>query len=92
MDSLGNVNYAISSLGCQIFDSKYEKSLVLNRESLDMICAPSVGEDQVATYETVFYYVRYNFLTVQPRKEQYIYQLNNLFIHYINRIKIKMDG
>ena len=44
MDSLGNVNYAISVVGNWIFDSNYEKSLVLNRESLDMICAPSVSE------------------------------------------------
>ena len=29
--SLGNVNHAISVLGYWIFDSNYEKSLVLNR-------------------------------------------------------------
>ena len=44
MDSLGNVNHAISVFGYWIFDSNYEKALALNRESLDMICAPSVGE------------------------------------------------
>ena len=48
MDSLGNVNHDISVVGYCIFDSNYEKSLVLNRESLDTICAPSVGEEQVA--------------------------------------------
>ena len=37
--SLGNFNHAISVLGYWIFDSKYENALVLNRESLDMICA-----------------------------------------------------
>ena len=58
MDSLVNMNYAISVLGYWIFDSKYEKALVLNRESLDMICAPSVGEEQVAVFETVFTAVR----------------------------------
>ena len=31
MDSLGNVNHAISVVGNWIFDSNYEKSLVLNR-------------------------------------------------------------
>ena len=41
---LGNVNHAISVVGCWIFDSNYKKELVLNIESLDMICAPSVGE------------------------------------------------
>ena len=50
MESLGNVNHAISVVGYWIFDSNYKKSLVLNRESLDMICAPSVGEEQVSEF------------------------------------------
>ena len=41
---LGNVNHAISVVGCWIFDSNYKKELVLNIESLDVICAPSAGE------------------------------------------------
>ena len=45
MDTLGNVNSVISVLGYWIFDSNYEKSLVLNRESLNMICAPFDGEN-----------------------------------------------
>ena len=44
-----------------MFDSNYEKSFVLNRESLYIICAPYVGEEQVASFETVFYAVRYIF-------------------------------
>ena len=44
MDSLGNVNHAISVVGNWIFDSNYEKALVLNRASLNMICEPYVGE------------------------------------------------
>ena len=32
MDYLGNVNNATSVVGYWIFDSNYEKSLVLNRE------------------------------------------------------------
>ena len=43
MDSLVNVNHSISVVGNWIFDSNYEQSLILNRESLDMICAPYVG-------------------------------------------------
>ena len=43
MDSLGNMNHNISVVGKWIFDSNYEKPLVLNRTSLDMICASSVG-------------------------------------------------
>ena len=31
MDSLGNMNHAISVVGYWIFDSNYEKTLVLNR-------------------------------------------------------------
>ena len=45
MDSLGNVNHAISVVGYWIFDSNYEKELLVNRESLDIICTPSVGEE-----------------------------------------------
>ena len=48
MDSLGNVNNDISVVGYWIFDSNYEKALVLNRASLDMMCAPSVGEEQAS--------------------------------------------
>ena len=59
MDSLGNVNHAISVFGNWIFESNYKKALVLNRESLYMICAPSVGKEQVAQFETVFTSVRY---------------------------------
>ena len=45
MNSLGDVNRAISVVGNWIFDSNYEKALVLNRASLDMICTPYVGEE-----------------------------------------------
>ena len=41
MDSLENMNHAISVVGGWIFDSNYERALVLNRASLDMICAPT---------------------------------------------------
>ena len=51
MDSLVNVNHAISVVGSWIFDSNYDRSLFLNRESLDMICDPSVGEEQDAMFE-----------------------------------------
>ena len=69
MDSLGNVNHAISVVGYWIFDSNYEKALVLNREPLDMICSPSVGEEQVAELETVFTAVGYIFSTAHLKKE-----------------------
>ena len=59
MDPLGNVNRAISVVGYWIFDSNYEKAPVLNRASLYMICAPSLGEEQADKFETVFTSVRY---------------------------------
>ena len=59
MDSLGNVNHAISVVGNWVFDSNYERALVLNRSSLDMICTPSVGEEQAAKFESVFTAVIY---------------------------------
>ena len=58
MDSLGNVDHSISVFGNWIFDSNYEKSLVLNRASLDMICTPSVGEEQADIFEPVVTAVR----------------------------------
>ena len=44
MDSLGNVNHAITVVGSWIFDSNYKRALVPYKASLDMICAPSVAE------------------------------------------------
>ena len=58
MDYLVNLNHVINDVGYWIFDSNYKKSLVINRESLDMICTPSVGEEQVSYFETVFTAVR----------------------------------
>ena len=68
MDSLGNVNHDISVVGSWIFDSNYERALVLNRESLDMICAPYVGEEQDAMFEEVYYAVRYIYIGAQLKK------------------------
>ena len=59
MDSLVNVNHVVSVVGYWIFDSNYEKAPVLNRASLDIICAPSLGEEKAAKFETVFTSVRY---------------------------------
>ena len=65
---MGNVNHAISVVGSWIFDSNYEKALVLNRASLDMICAPSVGEEQAAIFGKVYYAVRYIFNEAKLKK------------------------
>ena len=55
---LGNVNHEITVVGYCIFESKYKRALVLNKESLDMIFSPSVGEEQATEFETVFTAVR----------------------------------
>ena len=68
MESLGNVNHAISVVGSWIFDSNYERALVLNKESLDIICAPSIGEEQADKFELVFTAVRYIFSAGQLKK------------------------
>ena len=68
MYSLENVNHAISAVGYWIFDSNYEKRLALYRESLYMICDPSVGEERVAVFETVFTVVRYILSTSYLKK------------------------
>ena len=54
MDYSGTVKNAISVFEYWIFDPNYKKALVLNRDYLDMICAPSVGGEEVAVFETVF--------------------------------------
>ena len=58
MDYLGNMNNDISVVGYWIFYLNYEKTLLLNIEYLDMICAPYIGEEQVSEFETVFTTVR----------------------------------
>ena len=68
MDSLGNLNHAISVVVSWIFDSNYERALVLNKASLDVICAPSVGEEQAAIFEKVYYAVRYIFNEAKLKK------------------------
>ena len=68
MDSLGNVNHAISVVGIWIFDQNYERALVLNKASLDMISAPSVGEEQDAKVEKFYYAARYIYIGAQLKK------------------------
>ena len=69
MDSLINENHAISVVGNWTFDSNHEKSIVLNRSSLDIIYSPSVGEEQDAIFESVFTAVRYIYYGAQFKKD-----------------------
>ena len=59
IDSLGNANYDISIGGHWIFDSNYKRALFLTQNFLDIICSPSVGEEQVANFRSVCYAVGY---------------------------------
>ena len=71
MDLLENVNHAISVVRYWIFESNYEKALVLNKASLEMIFAPSVVEEQAAKYEIVFTAVRYIHSSAQLKKGRF---------------------
>ena len=59
MDSLRNLNHAISIVGNWIFGSNYKKPLLFTQESLDIIWYSYIGEEQVATFWYVFYAGRY---------------------------------
>ena len=63
IDTLDNVNHAISIVVNWIFESNYEKALRLTRVSLNIICSSFIGEEQVVNFETLFYAVRYMWST-----------------------------
>ena len=69
MDSLVDVNRAISVVRYWIFDSNYNRALVLNIESLDMICAPSVVKEKFTVFQTLFTAVRYIFSDARLKKD-----------------------
>ena len=52
--SLDNVNHAISVFWYWIFGSNYKGELIPNREPLDMIFTPYVGDEEVTKFETLF--------------------------------------
>ena len=62
------MNHAISVVGNCKFESNYEKEIVLNRASLEIIFAPSVGEEQDAKFESVCTSVRYIYPQAQLNK------------------------
>ena len=59
MSLLQNANHAISIVGHWIFDSNYKKALYLTQELVDIICSPSIDKEEVATFLSAFYAVRY---------------------------------
>ena len=67
-DSLGNFNHAISIVWYWVFEYKYEKSLFLTQESLVVICSPSIVEEKVATFQSIFYAVKYIWAPINIKK------------------------
>ena len=59
MNSLVNVNHAISIVGLWIFDSNYKKSLSVTYKLIYLICSFYSGKELVAMFWFVFYAVRY---------------------------------
>ena len=59
MDTVGNVNHAVSIVGYCVFESKYKKALPLTLDSLNLICSPSVEEGTFVVFESVVCTVRY---------------------------------
>ena len=50
LDSLGNVNNAISIVGRWIFDSNYNKPVFLTQELLDIIWYPSLAKNKLQRF------------------------------------------
>ena len=59
MVPLVNANHVISIVGHWIFDYNYKKLLCLTQVYMDIICSPSIDEELVATFRSVFYDVIY---------------------------------
>ena len=58
MDSVGNINHAVSVVGKWTFDSNYKKVLPLNIDSLNLICAFSDEYYYLEIFQVVYYAVR----------------------------------
>ena len=71
MDSLGNLNHAISIVGHWISDSNYKKELCLTQEYMDIIFSPSIGGELVATLRSIFYAVRYIWAPINLRNDKH---------------------
>ena len=80
MDPVGNFNHAISIVRYYIFDSNYKKALFLTQELLDIICSIYIGEELVATFQSVLYAIRYSWEPGNLKEERTRhFQLIDLF-------------
>ena len=71
MDSLGNVNYDIIIVGHWIFDYKYNKSICLTQVLMDIIFSPSIDKERFATFQSIFYAVRYIWEPIHIKKDKH---------------------
>ena len=71
MESIGNVNHAIIIAGNWIFDSNYKKEICLIQQFLDLIFSPSIDKEQVATFRSVFYAVRYIWAPIHTKNDKH---------------------
>ena len=59
MDTVGNINHAVSIFGHWIFESNYKNATLLKTKLLNIICSPSDWEGTFANFETLFYAIIY---------------------------------
>ena len=59
MESVGNVNHAVSIVRYWISDPNYKHALLLKIDSLNLIYSPTEGEGTFSVFETVFHTVIY---------------------------------
>ena len=56
----GNVNHAVSIIGCQKYDSNYKRAFYLIKQSMDIICSLSKDKKGMyAEFKDVYYDVMY---------------------------------
>ena len=66
MYMVGNVNHAVSIDENYIFYSNYEKSLTLDKYSLDNICSSLDSDNMYAMFEMVYYAFMYVTTRAKP--------------------------
>ena len=71
MDSLGILNHAIIIVGHWIFDYNYNKALCLKQVLMDILCSPSIDEELAATFQSIFYAVRYIWAPIHLKKDNH---------------------
>ena len=54
-----------------MFDSNYDKALCLKQESLDIICYPSIVEELISTFQSIFYAIRYSWAPGNLKSDKY---------------------